>query len=139
MEALSTLMDGELDANARAEIQTHTANCPICGAALADIESLGIAFDALPQPAPQVDLARLVSERIRIGEQRARRAPERPRMPWWQMVPAAVGAAAALGMGAGVGNVLMMGAGAASRAAVEMSVFATVPPGGLCLAGPACR
>jgi anti-sigma factor RsiW len=139
MEALSALVDDELAGAARGEIQAHAASCPICSAALADIEALSVAFAALPQPPAQVDLARLVGERIRIGEQQARRAPKQPRTAWWRMIPATVGAAAALGMGAGAGNVLMVGAGAAARASVEMSVFATVPPGGLCLAGAACR
>lgn len=142
-EQLSALADGELAVQARAEIEAHAAACPICGAALADIEALGSDFERLPRPAPRVDLAHLVGERIRIAEQQAR-APQasrrsRARMPWWQAVPAAFGAAAALGMGAGAGNMLMFGAGATSHAAIEMSVFATVPPGGLCLAGEACR
>lgn len=143
MEQLSALVDGELAAQARAEIEAHAAACPICGAALADIEALGSDFERLPRPAPPVDLAHLVGERIRIAEQQAR-APQgarrsRARMPWWKLMPAALGAATVLGMGVGAGNVLMMGAGVASRAALEMSVFATVPPGGLCLAGEACR
>jgi anti-sigma factor RsiW len=139
LEALSALVDDELAAPARAEIEAHAASCPVCGAARADLEALGATFDALPQPAPRIDLARLVGERIRVGGEQARRAGRGARMPWWQMLPAVLGAAAALGMGAGAGSVLMIGSGAAARAAVEMSVFATVPPGGLCLAGAACR
>lgn len=138
MEALSALVDDALATSDRAEIETHAASCPICGAALADLRALQVRFAALPDLRVGFDLAPSIEERIRAAGAPARPRRTRERVRWWHAIPAGIGAAAALSAGAYLGSVLMVGGGAvASRAAVEMSVFGTVPPGGICL-GPAC-
>jgi anti-sigma factor RsiW len=138
MEALSALVDDELAAPARAEIETHALSCPVCGAALADLNALRARFAALPELRVGFDLAPAIADRIRVAERALRARPARERLRWWQAFPAALGAAASLSAGAYVGSFLVVGGGAvASPAAIEMSVFDAVPPGGICL-GPAC-
>lgn len=138
MEGLSAFVDDALAQPERAEIERHVASCPVCGATLADLQALGARFAALPERRVGFDLAPLVEGRIRAAERAPRARPARKRAPpWWQLLPAAVGAAAALSAGAYLGTFLVAGGGGASRAAVQMSAFDTVPPGGICL-GPTC-
>jgi anti-sigma factor RsiW len=137
MEALSALVDEALAPPEHARIAGHAASCPVCGATLADLKALRARFAALPEPRVGFDLAPLVEGRIRAAERAPRARPARKHVPWWQLLPAAVGAAAALGAGGYLGSFLVAGVGGASRAAVQMSAFDTVPPGGICL-GPAC-
>jgi anti-sigma factor RsiW len=138
METLSALVDDELAAPARAEIQTHALTCPICGAALADLNALRARFAALPELRVGFDLAPAVGDRIRAAGRRHAVRPARERPRWWRTFPAALGAAAALSAGTYLGSLFAVGGGVvASRAAIEMSVFDAVPPGGICL-GPTC-
>jgi anti-sigma factor RsiW len=140
MDALSALADGELAGSERAEAEAHAARCPVCGRALARLNALRADFAALPAPRVGVDLASAVAERIRAaGRAQPARPARAPRQGWWRGLPVAVGTAVALGAGTFLGAFLVAGGGAAaSRPAIEMSAFGTVPPGGLCL-GPACE
>lgn len=126
-----------LAAPTHAEIEAHAARCPVCGAALATLIDLRTVFAALPAPRVGFDLAPAIADRIRAGGRPQGTAPGRERSRWWQAFPAAVGTAVALGAGAYLGAFLAAGGMVATRPAIEMSAFGTVPPGGLCL-GPAC-
>jgi anti-sigma factor RsiW len=138
IEALSALVDDALTGPERAAIEAHAAICPVCGASLARLNELRASFAALPAPRVGFDLATAVEGRIRAAERPQRARPVRERAHWWQALPAAVGAAAALSGGAYLGSFLVAGGGAvASRSAIEMSAFGTVPPGGICL-GAGC-
>jgi anti-sigma factor RsiW len=137
IEALSALVDDALAGPERAAIEAHAAICPVCGESLARLNELRAGFAALPAPRVGFDLATAVEERIRAAERPQRARSPRPRSRWWQALPAAVGAAAALSAGAYIGSVLTVGGAVANRSAVEMSAFGTVPPGGICL-GAAC-
>lgn len=139
IEALSALCDDALEGPERAAIESHATLCPVCGRALARLNALRADFRALPAPGPGLDLAPAVAERIRAGGRLPPARPARaPRRGWRYGLPVALGMAAALGAGAYLGAFLAVGGGvAATRLAIEMSAFGTVPPGGLCL-GPTC-
>jgi anti-sigma factor RsiW len=138
-EALSAMLDGAPSGPEDADIHTHAAQCPVCGTVLARLNGLRADFAALPAPRVGLDLAPLIAGRIRSAERvRTRRPVPTGWRRWRQGLPAALGAAVALGAGAYLGAFLVAGGGAAVRPALEMSAFGTVPPGGLCL-GPACR
>jgi anti-sigma factor RsiW len=138
IEALSALIDGALGAPERAEIEAHATGCPVCGASLARFNDLRAGFAELPAPRVGFDLAPAIEERIRAAGRAQPAPPGRARRRgWWQGLPVAVGAAAALGAGAYLGGLLAVGGATASRSALEMSAFGTVPPGGICL-GAGC-
>jgi len=138
IEALSAFLDDALDSAERAEVASHAAACPVCGAAFARLDALRADFAVLPAPRVGFDLAPAVGERIRAAGRARPVGPARaPGRRAWQRLPLALGSAAALGAGAFLGAFLVAGGAAAMRPAVEMSAFATVPPGGLCV-GPAC-
>lgn len=138
IEALSALVDDAVAGRERAEIETHAARCPVCGRALSGLRGLRTDFAALPERRVGFDLAPRIEERIGAAERPRGARPPRERVRWWQAFPAAVGTAAALSAGAYLGAYIVAGGGAAAaRPAIEMSAFATVPPGGLCI-GPAC-
>ena len=140
IEALSALVDGALVGSERADVEAHAALCPVCGGALARLNALRADFAALPASRVGFDLAPAVAGRIRAaGRVQPVRPARAPRRGWWQGLPVALGTAAALGAGAYLGAFLVVGGGvAATRPAIEMSAFGTVPPGGVCL-GPACE
>jgi hypothetical protein len=67
----------------------------------------------------------------------SRGEPARPRGGLWQIGPRALGGAAALGVGAYLGLMLVAGGGVALRPA-SMSVFSGEPPGAYCAGLPSC-
>lgn len=135
VEALSLLIDGEISARARHDIETHAASCPICGATLRDFSGLRSAFSALGDSPAGVDIAALIDARL------PPRAPARPtRQPsrWrWQLAPAGLAAAGVLATGAYLGMLLGGGAAVSAARPPAVAVFDVVPPGGLC-AAPVC-
>lgn len=138
IEALSALIDGALGARERAEIEAHAAGCPVCGASLARFQDLRAGFAELPAPRVGFDLAPAVEERIRAAGRAQPVSPVRGWRRWgWQGLPVALGAAAALGAGVYLGGLVVAGGAVATRSALEMSAFGTVPPGGICL-GAGC-
>lgn len=138
IEALSALVDDALAGPERTAIEAHAVACPVCGASLARLIALRASFAALPAARVGFDLAPAIEDRIRAAGRAQPRRPDRVRPRQWQAFPAAVGAAVALSVGAYLGSFLVAGGGAvASRSAIEMSAFATVPPGGICL-GAGC-
>jgi anti-sigma factor RsiW len=133
MEALSALVDDALADPARAEIESHLAGCPRCAAALADLHALHARFAALPGLRVGFDLVPVIEDRIRAAERPPRPRRMRKGARWWQVLPAALGTAVALSAGAYLGSALVVAGPGAGQAAIEMSAFDTVPPGGICL------
>jgi len=95
-EALSALVDGELQAGERAAVEAHLAACPVCRALKDDVELLQRAVAAEPPPPVPTDLAARIRGRL------AERAPASAipvTRPWWAPrwpvpMPAAAAAAA---------------------------------------------
>jgi hypothetical protein len=68
----------------------------------------------------------------------APRPHDKPRPTrWWGLLPVSIGAAASIGIGVIMGAALFGGAAAMPRV-TAMSVFDTLPPGGLCLGPQSC-
>jgi putative zinc finger protein len=93
-EALSALVDGELEAGERAAVEAHLAACLICRALKDDVELLDRAVAAEPPPPVPADLAARIRGRLAGGAS----APAVAR-PWWAPrwpvpMPAAAAAAA---------------------------------------------
>lgn len=138
IEAISALVDNELDESERAALGVHIEGCPMCAPVLAEFRHMRSTFSALPDVAPGVQLDSLVDHRI------AARLPKPPRRTqrwrWWELAPVAFGGALSLSMGIYLGNVLMPGAPTETRpVALQMAAFDVVPPGSLCLAPQACN
>lgn len=139
-EALSALVDDELDEHARLTLDAHVASCAICAPVLGEFRRLRTRFAALPEVAPGVDVALLVDRRIAAaaGVPKPKSRPQRWR--WWQVGPLALGGALSLSLGAYLGSTLMLGSQlTAQPAALQMAAFAATPPGALCPALQACN
>ena len=140
-EALSALVDNQLDAPARKELDAHVAGCALCAPVLAEFRQLRTRFAALPGLDPDVDFVSMVDSRIDAAEAPKPAAKPRPqRWRWWQLAPAALGGALSLSLGAYMGSALMLGSQlTAQPAALQMAAFAAIPPGALCPALQACN
>lgn len=138
-EALSALVDNELDEPDRIALDAHVAGCAICAPVLAGFRQLRTNFAALPEAALGVDFATLVDRRIgAMPKPTAKPRPQRWR--WWQVAPAALGGALSLSIGAYLGSALMLGSQlTAQPAALQMAAFTEIPPGALCPALQACK
>ncbi len=137
IEALSALIDDELEAGRRIALQAHLAGCVICAPVLADMRRLHADFAALPAPRSDFDVAAEVDRRIgALAPPRTSPIlrPSRPR--WWQVALLAPGGAAALAIGLSLGASLVPTAGGATAA--QMASFSALPPGALCPASQAC-
>ncbi|MDO9093539.1 MAG: zf-HC2 domain-containing protein [Rubrivivax sp.] len=135
-EAISSLIDGELGASAAQELRLHAAHCVPCGSALLAFNGLRADLQALREIRSDVDIAALVLPQLprpaAFGREQAR-----PRGGLWHIGPRALGGAAALGVGAYLGLMLVAGGGVALRPA-SMSVFSGEPPGAFCAGLPSC-
>lgn len=135
-EAISALIDGELGESAAQELKLHATQCAACGSALLAFTGLRADLRALREVRRDVDIAALVLPRL-PPPARPRGEPARPWGSLWQLGPRALGGAAALGVGAYIGLMLVAGGGAALRPA-SMSVFSGEPPGAYCAGLPSC-
>ena len=135
-EAISALIDGELDVPAAQELRLHAAQCAQCGPALLGFTEMRTDLRALREIRSDVDIAALVLPRLprRVVP---RRKPAHDWSGLWQLGPRALGGAAALGVGAYLGLTLVAGGGVALRPA-SMSVFYGEPPGAYCAGLPSC-
>ena len=141
-EALSALVDDELDEPDRLALDAHVAGCAICAPVLAGFRQLRTGFAALPERAPGVDFATLVDRRIAAAAGASKPQPKLSpqRWRWWQVAPAALGGALSLSLGAYLGSALMLGSQlTAQPAALQMAAFTENPPGALCPALQACN
>lgn len=140
-EALSALVDNELDEPDRVALDAHVAGCAICAPVLAGFRQLRTNFAALPETALGVDFATLVDRRIAAAGMPKLVAKPRPlRWRWWQVAPAALGGALSLSIGAYLGSALMLGSQlTAQPATLQMAAFTEIPPGALCPALQACK
>lgn len=136
-EAIWALIDGELGASAALELRRHAAHCAPCGSALLACTAMRADLGALREIRSDVDIAALVLPRLPKRAQ-ARRQSVRRWGGLWHLAPRALGGAAALGVGAYLGLMLVAGGGVALRPA-SMSVFSGEPPGVVYCAGlPSC-
>lgn len=140
IEAISALIDDELQAAERPSLEAHVAACPLCGPVHADFLSLRRRLAALPRHGAAFDVAAAVDRRIAgaAGPAPARtRAPGRRR--WWQVVVLAPGGAAAIVLGVWLGGMIVPVARPPSdRLALQMQPFAAQPAGALCPLGMGC-
>jgi anti-sigma factor RsiW len=137
IEALSAMIDGELDVPERAALESHLAGCAICSPVFAGMRRLHDGFAALPTPRRDFDVAAEVGRRIAAL---APRQPPRPAPPsrrrWWQVAALAPGGALAIAAGLWLGGSMLPAA--AGPAAAQMAAFSAMPPGALCIASGSC-
>ncbi len=95
-EQLSALLDGELNAEERAQLQAHLDGCPRCRALLEELRQTDAAMADLRQP-PPADFAQGVLDRI---GQNAARTKQKKR---FRLAGTCAAAAAVLGLVIGVG------------------------------------
>lgn len=138
MLSLSAYLDGELDAAARRAMDAHLAACPACAARLAELQVLAEDFGRLAQDSLGFDLAGVIAGRLDALPKPRPDKPRRQAARWWGLLPASLGAAASLAIGVGMGSALIGGSSAAMPRVAAMSVFDTLPPGGLCLGPESC-
>lgn len=137
LAALSAYLDGELGTSERQQLKDHLATCTPCTLQLAELQALAADFAKLPQASLGFDLAGVIEGRL-AATPRPPRAHDKPRAArWWGLLPVSIGAAASIGIGVGMGAALFGGAAAMPRV-TAMSVFDTLPPGGLCLGPQSC-
>ena len=137
-EQLSALIDDELPARPREEIESHAAACPLCGPMLRELTDLRLALRPLGEARPGIDLAPLVELRL---ARRARRPQAESDKPWWHvwpLLPSGLAAAGVLSAGLYLGALLAGGATVSATRLTTMAVFDPVPPGGICVGFQSC-
>ena len=137
IEALSALVDDELDAAQRAVVEAHAAGCPICAPVLGGMRRLHAGFAALPTPRRDFDVAAEVDRRIAaFAPGGPTRAPRSSRPRWWQVAVLAPGGALAMVAGLWLGASIVPAA--AGHGAAQMAAFSAAPPGALCIVPGSC-
>ena len=135
-EAISALIDGEIGESAALELRLHVAQCVPCASALLAFTGMRADLRALREIRSDVDIAALVLPQL-PKPAAPRRRPARPLADLWQLGSRALGGAAALGVGAYLGLLLVAGGAGVPRPAT-MSVFSGEPPGVYCAGLPSC-
>lgn len=131
---LSAYHDAELPAPARLRITAHIAACPLCAKRLADFAALSADFAQLLKDSLGFDLASVIAGQL-PGPARSHRWT--PTLGWLGLLPAGIGATVSIALGIAIGGVLFSGSAALPRE-TAMSVFDSIPPGGLCLGLDSC-
>lgn len=143
IEALSALMDSELDEPDRIAVQAHADQCQICAPVLAQFRQLHARFAAMDAITPAFDLAPEVDRRIdgaiAAGTPKPTPTTRPARARWWQLALLAPGGAVAVSAGLWLGAALPAAVPIAQVTAVQMVPFSTVPAGALCPVPQACR
>jgi anti-sigma factor RsiW len=139
VDALSALIDGELEDPARIEVTAHAEGCPLCGAMLRDMTELSAAMRPFATARAGFDLMPLIEPRL-PARGKSRRTPAGGRSWWqrWQLLPSGLAAAAVLMTGTYLGALLAGGAGVTAMRPAAMAMFDPIPPGGLCAGLPSC-
>jgi anti-sigma factor RsiW len=136
INGLSAYVDRALASGEQSELESHLSGCPICGAALAELDALRATFRALPEEKLAFDMGALILGRL---PPQSRTARSKPRSPLRQLAPLSLGAAAALAAGIYLGSLLVGAAGVVAPPRVAgMALFDAVPPGALCAGDSAC-
>jgi hypothetical protein len=132
-QRFSDYLDGELDARAAAEVETHLRECPGCRALLRDLEEIQARARALPELMPDRDLWPDIAAGILAGDSRdlqvialhpppspLPRSERRSRRGFRVSYPQAVAAGLALALFSGsLGALFAGGRGPAEETAVE--------------------
>lgn len=137
-EQLSALIDDELPARSREEIESHAAVCPLCGPMLQDLTELRLALRPLAEARPGTDLVPLIEPQLAPRDRRVQAKPDQPWWRGWQFLPSGLAAAGVLTAGVYLGALLVGGAGASATRLTTMAVFDPVPPGGICVGFQSC-
>lgn len=135
---MSALIDNELAGEARVEIESHAASCPVCGAMLQDMTELRSALRPLAAARLDFDLAPRIEQRLTPRRKPQRAAPAGSWWLGWQLAPSGLAAAGVLAMGIYLGALLTGGSGAVATQSIAMAAFSPIPPGSLCLAAATC-
>jgi len=134
---ISAWLDDEQSAADRAQLQSHLAVCPRCGAMLASLRGLREELRRLPDEPLGFDLSEVIRGRIAAAA-RPRTTPS-PARRWFQLVPMGLGAGAALSVGLFMGLGMMAGStGVVAPRVAAIAVFDPVAPGSLCAGADAC-
>lgn len=134
---LSAHLDQQLAGAARARLDTHLAECPLCAAMFADLLALHVDLQHLPDEGLGFDLSEVIRGRL-AAETGPRTVPTR-RRSWRDLAPIGIGAAVAVSLGLTMGLTLTAGVGiAVAPRMAAMTVFDAVAPGGLCIGLDAC-
>ncbi len=137
-EQLSALIDDELPARPREEIESHAVACPLCGPMLRELTELRLAMRPLAEAPPGIDLVPLIEPRLALRARRARAEPARPWWHVWPLLPSGLAAAGVLTAGVYLGALLAGGATVSATRLTTMAVFDPVPPGGICVGFQSC-
>ncbi len=137
-EQLSALIDDELPARPREDIESHAAVCPLCGPMLRDLTELRLAIRPLVEAPPGIDLAPLIEERLAPRAGRPKAKSEKPWWQFWPLMPSGLAAAGVLTAGVYLGALLAGGATVSATRLTTMAVFDPVPPGGICVGFQSC-
>lgn len=135
---ISALIDDELAGDARDEIESHAAACPVCGAMLEDMTGLRSTLRPLAATRLDFDLAPRIEQRLAPRRRPQRAAPARNWWHGWQLAPAGLAAAGVLAAGIYFGALLTGGSGAVATQSIAMAAFNPIPPGSLCLGAASC-
>ena len=65
-EKLNGFVEGILDEAARSAVESHLVTCSVCSDEVADLESLFLAFESLPELAPSSGFAERVMAQVRV-------------------------------------------------------------------------
>lgn len=131
---LSAYHDAELPVPARHRIDEHLAACPVCTKRLAEFAALSSDFAHFPKESLGFDLASVIAGRLPATAPPGRRTLT---LGWLGLLPVGIGATASIALGIAIGAILSSG-GAALPRETTMSVFDSIPPGGLCLGLDSC-
>lgn len=135
LTTLSAYLDGELGRSERQRVAAHLADCPVCAARFAELQSLSADFKAMPAATLGFDLAGVIEGRLAAAP---RPAAARPGHRWFSQWPIAIGAAASIAAGVFMGSALVAGSAADVPRMAALSVFDIMPPGSLCIGLESC-
>lgn len=137
-EQLSALIDDELPARPRQEIEDHAGTCPLCGPMLRELTELRLALRPLGEAPARIDLVPFIEPRLAPRARRPHSKPDRSWWQGWQMLPSGLAAAGVLAGGVYLGALLAGGAAVSTTRFTTMAVFDPVPPGGICVGFQSC-
>ena len=125
LELISARLDGALSPDGEAALEAHLAQCPACGALLADLEEIHAALDGAEEVPPPADLKDKIMAAVAREQVVPLPAPKKRRPSWraWGSI-AAVLALALLG-----GGLLHNLGGAGGTSTAPMAAGGAAPRG----------